>query len=252
MRRGLLAAMGLTAACVGSTSRAAELGALAARPNHSLPASRAVLEALLAEPRYQRRDTAAWRRLDDAPKDPKEEPPPERPWMGGAGGEPAGFTWFAGVLAVGAAVAAMFVGLRAWRSRRRGARASPPTTGDAAPSTAGPSALDDTPEGWAAAARALADRGQYEAAARALYLSLVAQLHAAQLLRYDPALTNGDLVRELRSAASVREAFAAVTRTADAVLYGHRPLAPERYARFESACAALALHARGAKQEATP
>ena len=215
----------------------------------STPSLERALEAVLADPLFRHRDPAGWHKLDGE-RAPKEEPPPAdlpKRTDSGAAGAWSGFTVFALVLAGGVALLGLGLGLRALRARRPRHRTTALARVEENPASA-PSALDNTPEGWTAAAQTLAAAGRYQDAARALFLSLVARLHRAGLVDYDAALTNGELVRGLHASADVRAGFARFSAAFDSIAYGDAPLDAARYARFADDARTLAQEA----QQTTP
>jgi hypothetical protein len=102
---------------------------------------------------------------------------------------------------------------------------------DASPTRrAGGGARSDDP--WSEAAT-LAARGDYTAAAHALYGALLARLARRERLRRHPSKTAGDYARELRALASPAQApFRAFARDYDVVVYGIGTCDAGRYARL--------------------
>lgn len=85
---------------------------------------------------------------------------------------------------------------------------------------------------WKEAAT-LAARGDYTAAAHALYAALLTRLARRERLRRHPSKTAGDYVRELRTLASPAHApFREFARDYDVVVYGIGTCDATRYARL--------------------
>jgi hypothetical protein len=105
-----------------------------------------------------------------------------------------------------------------------------------------------------AAAEAAAAAGRYLEALRLTYAAMLLLLDEAQILPYDPARTNREVLRALRRgshapAGSVRrppaatqailELLAPVTRSVDEKLYGGRPTTAADYSSSRDACTSL-------------
>lgn len=127
----------------------------------------------------------------------------------------------------------LIVALRAWRGR---ARARPlPREQAAAPATA---------EVWGSQARAAADRGDWRAAAAALYQAVVHRLAESGDVRLDSAKTPGDYRRELRRGRrrELAPALEAFVRTFEHIVYGPSAADQPTYARLRAAAADLGTH----------
>jgi hypothetical protein len=96
-------------------------------------------------------------------------------------------------------------------------------------------------------AEALARRGEFLEGVRYLYLAVLAQLHHADLIRCEKGRTNGEYLRQLRSAdeaAALVEPFGRLTRLFEQKWYGERACAANDY----DSCLELASQVRdGAK-----
>lgn len=88
-------------------------------------------------------------------------------------------------------------------------------------------------------ANGLAQRGDYRAAVRYLYLSSLLWLDERRLLRYDRTLTNREYLTRLGERPDLRERLAPVVETFDRVWYGDAPLDAERFAAYEQQVARL-------------
>jgi hypothetical protein len=111
---------------------------------------------------------------------------------------------------------------------------------------AGPAAADEivAPErarARLAAAESAAAEGRYLEALRQTYAAMLLLLDEAKLLAYDPARSNGEVLRSLRAAehARVREVLLPVTRAVDEKFYGGRPATAADYEGSRAACARL-------------
>ncbi|HEY3445736.1 MAG TPA: DUF4129 domain-containing protein [Myxococcales bacterium] len=82
------------------------------------------------------------------------------------------------------------------------------------------SALAKAPRGWWSDADALAAKGEYRAALRALYLSVLSSLHRRGAIDYDPTRSNWDYVRAFRGALEELPGFRELTRRFDFGWYG--------------------------------
>jgi hypothetical protein len=92
-------------------------------------------------------------------------------------------------------------------------------------------------------AEALARRGEFRQAVRALYLAVLTHLHRADLIRYDPTRTNGEYLRQLRAAdgaGAVVEPFGRLTLLFEQKWYGERTCAADDY----DSCVELASQVR--------
>lgn len=89
----------------------------------------------------------------------------------------------------------------------------------------------DSAGGHLAAAEAAAAAGRFLDALRHTYTAMLLLLDAANIVPYDRARTNREVLRALRSPTHgpVREVLRPVTDTLDATLYGGRPASAEAY-----------------------
>ena len=78
-------------------------------------------------------------------------------------------------------------------------------------------------------AQQLVTTKDYRAAVRYLFLAAMLALDERRLLRFDPALTNRELLRDARSNPALGEALAPVTIAFDRVWYGSEPLTQSDY-----------------------
>lgn len=69
-------------------------------------------------------------------------------------------------------------------------------------------------------AEELARAGNYRDGVRVLYLAVLAVLHRANLIRFEPTRTNGEYVRQLRPRADLGQPFRDLTRRFEQQLYG--------------------------------
>jgi hypothetical protein len=140
-------------------------------------------------------------------------------------------------LVVGAllVVAAIVVGylLHETVGRLRGRGPAARTGGDAGE---GAGARARSAPGWEALAGRLAGEGRYREAALALYQAFLLRLEEDGALRYDPAGTPGDYLRQTRTHPAGRR-LAAFLRGFEPVAFGGRTLAAEGYERLRSATA---------------
>jgi len=81
-------------------------------------------------------------------------------------------------------------------------------------------------------AQALAAGGDYRHAARFLYLATLLWLDEHRWLRYDPALTNGEVLTQVTSQPALHAALAPVVDGFERVWYGLAPLDGPGYATF--------------------
>lgn len=92
-----------------------------------------------------------------------------------------------------------------------------------------PGALRETrpdPGAYRRAAREAADREEYRAAVRALYLYAVARLDERGLVRFHESKTGGDYVRECRRTPGAAEAFARFLAEVERIVFGGRSCGP--------------------------
>jgi hypothetical protein len=96
---------------------------------------------------------------------------------------------------------------------------------------------------WKQADR-LAAEGHHREAVRTLYAAVLALLHQANLIRYEPTRTNGEYAAQLRAAGqapeAIHEPFRQLTRLFEVKWYGERACRPEDY----DACRGLAEEVR--------
>lgn len=124
----------------------------------------------------------------------------------------------------------------AWVAARHLTRPSPaPAQDNDSPDRLTDSAPLASPDAWRSLAQRLAAQGDRRGAARALYLSSVAQLHHDGRLRYEPSLTNGELLQQLSVTPHVDvEAFRELLLLVEWAWYGAHPVPDDRYARVEA------------------
>ncbi|MGD8863289.1 MAG: DUF4129 domain-containing protein [Myxococcales bacterium] len=79
-------------------------------------------------------------------------------------------------------------------------------------------------------AAALAERGDFRGALRALYVATLVTLDRRGMIEFDPAKTNWHYLRAMPRG-DTRKAFATFTRVFDHKWYGHEPAGPEDYRR---------------------
>jgi hypothetical protein len=99
--------------------------------------------------------------------------------------------------------------------------------------------LSRTPDAWLAEADRLAAEGRYREALRAAYLALLARLHRARAIDYQPTRTNWDHARAFRGPEDARQTFVDLTRSFDRAWYGARGVAPEDYRRVRDGALTL-------------
>jgi hypothetical protein len=87
----------------------------------------------------------------------------------------------------------------------------------------------------------LARAGNFLAAVRVLYLSVLALLHQAQLIRYERTRTNGEYVDQLRPRQALQRPFLSLTGLFELKWYGERACQPDDY----QSCRGLAEEIRG-------
>jgi hypothetical protein len=85
----------------------------------------------------------------------------------------------------------------------------------------------------AAAARALAARGEYREAVRKLFVALLYQLDERGLVRLHSEATNREYLALVRDLARLHPVMAPMTDTFDRVWYGREPVDRDRYEAFE-------------------
>lgn len=91
------------------------------------------------------------------------------------------------------------------------------------------SALAKAPHGWWSDADALAARGDFRAALRALYLAVLSALHRRGAIDYDPTRSNWDYVRAFKGALEELPGFRELTRRFDFGWYGRLGNDPQGY-----------------------
>jgi hypothetical protein len=143
------------------------------------------------------------------------------------------------VLFVGAAggAAVLVYGIvrsvRWWRARAGSSR-HPDGHHAASPLTAGD---------WEVRARDAASRGEWRAAAHALYQATLLRLGEAGVVRVDPSKTPGDYRREARTRESgLTSSLEAFTQRFERVAYGKDDPGPQGYGSLSEAAASLAAH----------
>lgn len=162
---------------------------------------------------------------------------PRFPTQPGALGR--GLVFLLYVVALAAALVALWALAKAWRERQTRAQRR---------ARAGDLALADGE--WAdplASARLSADAGNYRAALRLTYLACLKRLSASGLLVLEEDKTNWEYQRALqRRSRQAHETLLPVTRDFDRIWYGHRPATREEYER------AVAVHDRLAPENSEP
>lgn len=126
----------------------------------------------------------------------------------------------------GAAIAVLVaIGLYLfWANRRKGGVDAQPEKAD----TEIDLLHERTPKEYLDEAEILARQGRYREALRALYLATLASLDRQGLIRFDPATTNGQYLRQMPRS-SRREHFSSFTRLFDLHWYGHRDATEVEY-----------------------
>jgi hypothetical protein len=99
----------------------------------------------------------------------------------------------------------------------------------------------DSAGGHLAAAESAAAAGRFLDALRHTYTAMLLLLDAANVVPFDRARTNREVLRALRGATHgpVREVLRPVTDTLDETLYGGRPATAEEYRWCRGECARL-------------
>jgi Domain of unknown function (DUF4129) len=109
-----------------------------------------------------------------------------------------------------------------WRLRRRKeATGEVPVAISGGTAEALPDALSQSPETWARFAEQFARDGEWRLALRALYLELLALLHARGALRYERQRTNGEYAADL-ARSPVADPFVKLTSAFDRAWYGNK------------------------------
>lgn len=85
------------------------------------------------------------------------------------------------------------------------------------------------PEQLLAEADEMAARGEYFLALRRLYLALLLRLDRGDVVRYDPALTNREVARKVRSRPAVSAPFEALSQAAERAWYSVGATSAEEY-----------------------
>lgn len=75
-----------------------------------------------------------------------------------------------------------------------------------------------------------ARQGRWLEGVRLLHLAVLALLHRADLIRFEPTRTNGEYVRQLRPRAELQGAFRDLTAVVERKWYGTRSCAPDEFA----------------------
>jgi hypothetical protein len=140
--------------------------------------------------------------------------------------------WIVYALAASALLALLVMLVRvAWPLFRR---ERPEPAGGAIP----PPAVE-TPESLLALAESRRRAGDLRGAVQALFRWLLATLHRAGRLEYDPALTNLEHLARLSGDERTRAAFAELSAEFELAWYAQHPVSPETYGMFRRRCAAL-------------
>ena len=151
--------------------------------------------------------------------EPPRAPPIHSPGLGG------GVFRFITYALVGLALAAALL-VAARGLRRAPAAAAAAGSAGAAhapkPEDAAESALSREPMGWWSEADALAARGEYRLAVRALYLAVLSALHRRGAIDYDPSRSNWDYVRAFKGEGGALPPFRELTLRFDFAWYGRR------------------------------
>lgn len=164
-------------------------------------------------------------------REPKPPPKLDEPRsLPGLGGETFRFITF-GLLGL-AAAAGLYLAARRLsnRSEAPGAQASGAAPAPS-PAAAPESALSREPSGWWSEADALATRGDFRAAVRAVYLAVLAALHRRGAIEYDPAGSNWDYVRAFKGQGDELAPFRDLTLRFDFAWYGRRGADAPGYAQ---------------------
>lgn len=158
---------------------------------------------------------------DRTPAQPKKALPSHVPMAGlGAGTFRIG-TYVLLALAVAGAVWVL-ARVLAGRPRADQKESDPSPSSSGAAEAELESALARDPGGWWSEADALAARGAYREALRALYLAVLSALHHRGAIEYEVSRSNGDYVRAFRGPGSELPAFRELTRRFDFAWYGRR------------------------------
>lgn len=104
----------------------------------------------------------------------------------------------------------------------------------------GAAARGETPETLLALAEEQRAAGDFRGAVQAMFRWMLATLHQAGRLDYDPALTNREHLARLRADGTARATFAELAGEFEVAWYALRPVSPEAYAGFRSRCLAVA------------
>jgi hypothetical protein len=130
------------------------------------------------------------------------------------------------VVLIGLAVAAVVVGVVLLVLQWRKDRVEPPRRQEGAVGPEAEEAPEDLggrdPEGLWRQADELARRGEFLAAVRTLYLSVLALLHQAGLIRYERTRTNGEYADQLRRHGPLHGPFCRLTGLFELKWYGER------------------------------
>jgi hypothetical protein len=148
-----------------------------------------------------------------------------------------------GILLAVVAVACVFL----LQQRAQAPASAPVQTGKTGPQAVDSLLNQPTPPTAAALWRQadrLAGEGNHLEAVRTLYAAVLALLHRANLIRYEPTRTNGEYAAQLRAGGQapeeVHEPFRRLTRLFELKWYGERACRPEDY----DACRGLAEEVR--------
>jgi hypothetical protein len=236
LREGLAEARAIRPGGAGAAaSRAAAQAILAGEEFDARP-----LQDRVEDPEQPEKESWLVRLLDWLFKRLREKKPAATPnldkpsLLPGLGGE--AFRWITYGLAGLAAAAGLFLTARALQNRsappgEQGLGAEP---GPGAGPPDAESALSREPSGWWSQADALAARGDFREAVRALYLAVLAALHRRGAIDYDPAGSNGDYVRAFKGDGAELPPFRELTVRFDFAWYGRRGADAGGYAQVRS------------------
>lgn len=197
-------------------------------------------------PRDREREEKEKVRRDDPADDG-----PRRQGGGGGGGAVGpqagggGFGTLGWMVLGGLALAVLAVALVLFLRHRDRSEPAPAPATEALPSPAAPTLEPDeqSPADLWRRAEALARKGDFLEGVRYLYLAVLAQLHRADLIRYEKTRTNGEYLRQLRTAdgaGAVVDPFRRLTRLFEQKWYGERACGADDY----DSCLELASQVR--------
>ncbi|MGC4113993.1 MAG: DUF4129 domain-containing protein [Myxococcales bacterium] len=149
-------------------------------------------------------------------------------------GLPVGLFRVLAYVVLGAAIAlVLFLVLRAFLQRQKDEEGVddevPGGAGGAGERSDLESALAKAPRGWWSDADALAARGDYRGALRAIYLAVLSALHRRGAIDYDPTRSNWDYVRAFKGGLEELPGFRELTRRFDFGWYGRLGNDPQGY-----------------------